>query len=94
MPPHLDPVYCGLSVRSQDGKQTLTVRRREASEALEAVRQREQTEEFAQLYAQQTGIEGAHAAHGCHLLVLKNGTRVCENVFLKWTPHATFASKW
>ena len=56
---------CGACpVRSQctqSKRRTLTVRRREASEALEAARQREQTEEFAQLYAQRAGIEGTHA---------------------------------
>ena len=37
------------------------MRRREAYEALEAARQREQTEEFTQLYDQRAGIEGTHA---------------------------------
>jgi transposase len=46
---------------TQSKRRTLTVRRREASEALEAARQREQTEEFAQLYAHRAGIEGTHA---------------------------------
>ncbi len=42
-------------------QRTLTVRRREAYVALEAARQREQTQEFAELYAQRAGIEGIHA---------------------------------
>jgi transposase len=46
---------------TQSKRRTLSVRRREASEALEAARQREQTEEFVQLYAQRAGIEGTHA---------------------------------
>jgi len=46
---------------TQSKRRTLTVRRREASEALEAARQREQTAEFAQLYAHRAGIEGTHA---------------------------------
>ena len=46
---------------TQSKRRTLTVRRREASEALEAARQREQTEEFTQLYDQRAGIEGTHA---------------------------------
>ena len=46
---------------TQAKRRTLTVRRREAYEALEAARQREQTEEFAELYAQRAGIEGVHA---------------------------------
>ena len=46
---------------TQSKRRTLTVRRREASEALEAARQREQTEEFAELYDQRAGIEGTHA---------------------------------
>jgi transposase len=56
---------CGpCPVRSQctqSGRRTLTVRRREAYEALEAARKREQTEEFAQVYDQRAGIEGVHA---------------------------------
>ncbi len=40
---------------TQSKRRTLTVRRREAA------RQREQTEEFAQLYDQRAGIEGTHA---------------------------------
>lgn len=52
---------CGpCPVRSrctQSERRPLTVRRREAYEALEAARQREQTEEFAQLYDQRAGIE-------------------------------------
>lgn len=46
---------------TQSKRRTLTVRRREASEALEAARQREQTEEFAELYDHRAGIEGTHA---------------------------------
>lgn len=42
-------------------RRTLSVRRREASAALEAARQREQTEEFTHLYAERAGIEGVHA---------------------------------
>jgi transposase len=53
---------------TQSRQRTLTVRRREAHAALEAARQREQTQEFAELYAQRAGIEGVHgkasAAHG------------------------------
>jgi len=56
---------CGACpVRSQctqSKRRTLTVRRREASEALEAARQREQTEEFTRLYDQRAGIEGTHS---------------------------------
>jgi transposase len=37
------------------------VRRQEAHVALEAARQREQTEEFTELYAQRAGVEGVHA---------------------------------
>ena len=46
---------------TQAKRRTLTVRRREASEALEAARQREQTEEFADLYDLRAGIEGTHS---------------------------------
>lgn len=46
---------------TQSERRTLTVRRREAYEALETARQREQTEEFAQLYDQRAEIEGTHA---------------------------------
>jgi transposase len=46
---------------TQSRQRTLTVRRREAYVALEAARQREQTKEFAELYAQRAGIEGVHA---------------------------------
>jgi transposase len=49
---------------TQSGRRTLSVRRREASKALEAARQREQTEEYAQVYAQRAGIEGVHAEAG------------------------------
>ena len=58
--PLVDPAQSGLSV-PREARRTLTVRRREAYEALEAARQREQTEEFAQVYAQRAGIEGTHA---------------------------------
>jgi transposase len=37
------------------------VRRQEAHFALEAARQREQTEEFKQAYAKRAGVEGVHA---------------------------------
>ena len=46
---------------TQSKRRTLTVRRREASEALEVARQREQSEAFALLYAGRAGIEGTHA---------------------------------
>jgi hypothetical protein len=46
---------------TQSRQRTLTVRRREAYFALEAARQRERTEEFAELYAGRAGIEGVHA---------------------------------
>lgn len=56
---------CGACpVRSQctqAKRRTVNVRRREASEALEAAREREKTKEFAQLYAGRAGIEGTHA---------------------------------
>ncbi|HEU5376761.1 MAG TPA: transposase [Ktedonobacteraceae bacterium] len=42
-------------------RRTLSVRRQEAHFALGAARQREQTEEFKQEYAQRAGIEGVHA---------------------------------
>lgn len=42
-------------------RRTLSVRRQEAHFALKAARQREQTEEFTQLYAQRAGVEGVHA---------------------------------
>jgi transposase len=46
---------------TQSRQRTLTVRRREAHFALEAARQREQTEEFKKEYDQRAGIEGVHA---------------------------------
>lgn len=56
---------CGACpVRSQctqSKQRTLSVRRREAHVALEAARQREQTKEFTELYAQRAGVEGVHA---------------------------------
>ena len=52
------PVHA-LCTRSK--QRTLSIRRHEAFVALEAARQREQTEEFAQLYAKRAGIEGTHA---------------------------------
>jgi transposase len=54
----------GCPVRSkctQTRRRTLSVRRREAHFALEAARQREQTEEFKQEYARRAGVEGVHA---------------------------------
>jgi transposase len=45
-------------------QRTLSVRRREAHFALEAARKLEQSEEFAQLYAQRAGVEGVHAEAG------------------------------
>jgi hypothetical protein len=56
---------CPLRSRcTQAGRRTLTVRRREAYEALEVARQREQTQEFAREYDQRAGIEGTHAEAG------------------------------
>lgn len=56
---------CGhCPVRSQctqSRQRTLTVRRHEAYLALEAARQREQTQEFTELYAARAGVEGVHA---------------------------------
>lgn len=56
---------CGhCPVRAQctrSKRRTLSVRRHEAYVALEAARQREQTEEFTELYAERAGIEGVHA---------------------------------
>jgi transposase len=56
---------CGACpVRSQCTKarrRSLSVRRQEAHGALDAARQREQTEEFKQGYARRAGIEGVHA---------------------------------
>jgi Transposase DDE domain len=46
---------------TQSRHRTLSVRRREAHVALEEARQREQTEEFIELYAQRAGVEGVHA---------------------------------
>ena len=46
---------------TQARRRSLTVRRREAHFALQAARQREQTEEFAQVYDQWAGVEGVHA---------------------------------
>ncbi len=42
-------------------RRSLSVRRQDAHFALEAARQREQTEAFKQAYAQRAGIEGVHA---------------------------------
>jgi transposase len=62
---------------TQSGRRTLTVRRREAHQALEAARQREQAEEFAHLYDQRAGIEGTHAEasspHGGASVALHRG---------------------
>jgi transposase len=53
---------CPVRVQCTQSKQrTLSVRRHEAHVALEAARQREQTEEFKELYAERAGIEGVHA---------------------------------
>ena len=56
---------CGACpVRSQCTKakrRSLSVRRQEAHFALDAARQREQTEEFKQEYAKRAGVEGVHA---------------------------------
>lgn len=71
---HILPLYqiggrsCGrCPVRLQCTKsrqRTLSVRRHEAHIALEAARQREQTEEFKKAYAQHAGVEGVHAKAG------------------------------
>jgi transposase len=62
---------------TKSGRRTLTVRRREAHQALEAARQREQAEEFAHLYDQRAGIEGTHAEasspHGGASVALHRG---------------------
>jgi transposase len=56
---------CGACpVRSQctqSKQRTLSVRQHDAHVALKAARQREQTEEFTELYAQRAGVEGVHA---------------------------------
>lgn len=62
---------------TQSKRRTLTVRRREASEALEAARQREQTEEYAQLYGLRAGIEGTHA-QGVHRMGLRRSRYIGE----------------
>ena len=49
-----------LAAHRRNHERRDTVRRREAYEALEAARQREQTGEFAQVYAQRAEIEGTH----------------------------------
>jgi transposase len=49
---------------TQSRQRSLSVRRREAHVALEAARQREQTEEFKQEYARRAGVEGVHAKAG------------------------------
>ena len=46
---------------TQTRQRSLSVRRREAHVALEAARQREQTEEFKKEYARRAGVEGVHA---------------------------------
>lgn len=46
---------------TQARQRSLSVRRQEAHLALEAARQREQTEEFKKEYAGRAGVEGVHA---------------------------------
>jgi transposase len=70
----------GCPVRAQctqSRQRTLTVRRREAHFALEAARQREQTEEFVELYDQRAGIEGVHA-QGVHRMGLRRSRYIGE----------------
>ncbi len=62
---------------TQSRQRTLTVRRREAYFALEAARQREQTEEFVELYDQRAGIEGVHA-QGVHRMGLRRSRYIGE----------------
>ncbi len=52
---HLWSLSRARGSRTQSRQRTLTVRRREAYFALEAARQRERTEEFAELYAGRAG---------------------------------------
>ncbi len=70
----------GCPVRAQctqSRQRTLTVRRREAHFALEAARQREQTEEFVELYDQRAGVEGVHA-QGVHRMGLRRSRYIGE----------------
>lgn len=54
--------HCPVRVHcTKTKRRTLSVRRHEAHAALHAARQREQTEEFKELYAERAGIEGVHA---------------------------------
>ena len=62
---------------TQSQRRTLTLRRREASQALEAARQREQTEEFAELYEQRAGIEGV-PSQGVRRMGLRRSRSVGE----------------
>ena len=59
MPP-VEAVPCALSVRSRDSEPSRYGGVRRISR-LVAARQREQTEEFVELYDQRAGIEGVHA---------------------------------
>lgn len=47
-------------------RRTLSVRRQAAHFALDAARQREQTEAFKEAYAQRAGVEGVHAKAGAY----------------------------
>lgn len=58
--PHVGAVLCVLDF-PKTKRRTLSVRRQEAHFALRAARQREQTEEFIESYAQRAGVEGVHA---------------------------------
>ncbi len=62
---------------TQSRQRTLSVRRREAYVALEAARQREQTEEFKKEYARRAGVEGVHA-QGVRTMGLRRSRSIGE----------------
>jgi transposase len=62
---------------TQGKRRTVTLRPREQSEALQAARAREETEEFRQSYAKRAGIEGT-IAHGVRTCGLRRSRYVGE----------------
>lgn len=78
-------------VCSQNGAPSLSVRRHKASVALEAARQREQTRECPERYAERTGVEGVHA-QGVRRMGLRRSRSVGEpRTHLQHVATAAFA---
>src|SRR6266516_5159975 len=63
---HLWSLSSPVGSRTKAKRRSLSVRRQEAHFALDAARQREQTEAVKKEYAKRAGVEGVHAKAGAY----------------------------